>query len=342
MPKRSVYVVDHDLYTKHNPGWMHPESPQRLQAIRRYVDRLQDLPLKKLAPRKAEENEILAVHTKEHLDSILSVKGQTTYLDPDTGVSEDSVDAAFYAAGGGIEAVKKVCESDTLDNAFALLRPPGHHAERDQAMGFCLFNNIAVAARAVIDNGWAKKVAIMDWDVHHGNGTQHAFERDAQIMYVSTHRYPFYPGTGHQAEIGYDEGEGTIVNVPLEIEANDGDYGVAFHEVVIPAIQKFEPDLLLVSAGFDAHRRDPLGGMRVSTDAFAAMCSLLQDLANELTNRGLALFLEGGYDLDALGSSVSACMKVLSGASASELPVDARASTSAVVNMVKEAHQKRW
>ena len=341
MPSR-VMVVDHELYVKHDPGMMHPESPHRLEAIRQHISDLSAVAIEYLQPRPATADEIRAIHVQAHLRKVENARGQSLLFDPDTGTSPDSVDAAFMAAGGGITALQAVVEAKDQAAAFALVRPPGHHAEHDRAMGFCLLNNVAIAAKKARDEGWAKRVAIMDWDVHHGNGTQHSFEDDPSVLYVSTHRYPFYPGTGNHLESGKGAGAGTTVNIPLPGESTDGDYGCAFQDVVLPAIEAFNPDLLLISAGFDAHRHDPLGGMQVSTEAFAAMCGALQDLALRITGKGLVLFLEGGYDLDGLGSSVAACLRVLAGETAPPLAVDPRPAISKVVDSVKEAHRHSW
>ncbi|HEX2660724.1 MAG TPA: histone deacetylase, partial [Polyangia bacterium] len=228
---------------------------------------------------------------------------------PDTPVSPGSWRAAARAAGAAVVAVEEVW-TGRARNAFALVRPPGHHAEPAAAMGFCLINNAAVAAAAARRLG-AQRVAIVDWDVHHGNGTQHLFEDRADVLYLSAHQYPFYPGTGAPDEVGTGDGAGFTVNCALAPGQTDADYGAVFQDLFLPALQRFAPDLIIVSAGFDAHARDPLGEMRLTERGFAAMGSALRDLAPD---GKLVLMLEGGYDLDALADSVRATVEVLAGA----------------------------
>jgi acetoin utilization deacetylase AcuC-like enzyme len=225
-------------------------------------------------------------------------------LDGDTTLSAASFEAALASVEGAREAVRRVADG-RWTNAFVLARPPGHHAERAQALGFCLFNNAAVAAREAQQAGLAR-VAILDWDVHHGNGTQHLFEEDSTVFYASLHQWPLYPGTGRRGERGRGAGEGTTLNVPMEVGSGDREWLGALEELVLPALEAFAPDVLLVSAGFDAHADDPLAGCRVTTDGFARMTALARGLADARCEGRLVSLLEGGYDLAALAASVEA------------------------------------
>jgi len=261
------------------------------------------------APRSATREQLLRVHDADYVRRISETAGRSVKLDPDTFTSPESHEIALLAAGAAIDAVEGVM-SGSHHAAIALVRPPGHHAERDRAMGFCFFNNVAVAAAHARAAGMAR-VAIVDYDVHHGNGTQHIFEADASVLYISTHQFPYYPGTGAAAEVGAGAGRGFTVNLPIEAGAVDEDYQIAFAAVVIPVVRQFKPDLLMVSAGFDAHEHDPLGGMRVSTAAFAAMTADLRNVAEECCGGRIALVVEGGYDLHALAASLDAVADVL-------------------------------
>jgi acetoin utilization deacetylase AcuC-like enzyme len=230
-------------------------------------------------------------------------------LDPDTYTSPETYEIARLAAGAAVDAMERVM-SGSHTSALALVRPPGHHAERDRAMGFCFYNNVAVAAAHAQTLG-ATRVAIVDYDVHHGNGTQHIFEGDANVLYCSIHQYPYYPGTGAATEIGEGDAAGFTVNVPLEGGATDDDYHVAFDEIVVPVVGAFTPDVVLVSAGFDAHERDPLGGMRLTTGAFSAMTMALRVVADECCGGRIVAVTEGGYDVGALRESLLAVVDAL-------------------------------
>jgi acetoin utilization deacetylase AcuC-like enzyme len=308
---RPTVVYSDPLFLAHDPGPGHPESPARLRAI---LDDFAGNPVPGVdqhTPRPATDEEILAVHDERYLAALRSYAGRQARLDADTVSSPKSFAAAQLAAGAAVGAVEAVWSGEA-QNAFVWARPPGHHAEQAQAMGFCLFNNVAIAAEAARRLG-AERVLILDWDVHHGNGTQHFFERRRDVLYASSHQYPFYPGTGAPTEIGRGEGEGFTVNCALPGGQDDADYGAVFHDIFLPVGQTFRPDIVLVSAGFDAHVRDPLGGMRLTERGFASMCSALRDLADDACGGKLVLLLEGGYDLRALAGSVRACLEVMTG-----------------------------
>jgi acetoin utilization deacetylase AcuC-like enzyme len=260
-------------------------------------------------PRAATREQLARVHDPDYLQQIAETAGSAVSLDVDTYTSPETYEVALLAAGAAVDAVERVMEGRHR-RALALVRPPGHHAGRHRAMGFCLFNNVAVAAAHARALGVAR-VAIVDYDVHHGNGTQEIFEEDPAVLYVSLHQWPYYPGTGDAAEIGRARGTGFTVNLPLEAGAVDEDYRVAFEEVVLPVLAQFEPELLLVSAGFDAHERDPLAGMRLSSQGFAAMTRELRQIADRYCDGRLAAVTEGGYDLRALAESLLAVADVL-------------------------------
>jgi acetoin utilization deacetylase AcuC-like enzyme len=241
-------------------------------------------------------------------------------------MSPRSYEVALYAAGGVLAAVEAVIKGE-VDNAFALVRPPGHHAIHDRAMGFCIFNNVAIAAKFALSKFNLKRVLIADFDVHHGNGTQDAFYADPKVLYFSTHQYPFYPGTGWLDETGMGEGEGTTVNFPMAAGWGDEEYWRAFNEVLVPVARRFQPQLILVSAGFDAHWADHLAMMRVTITGFAQMVMILKELAAGLCQRRLVFTLEGGYNLRVVASSMKATFDVLLGNSEIDDPLGKASAT---------------
>lgn len=312
----ATLLLSDPAFLEHDAGAGHPESPARLAHI---IAALETNPVPGtswLAPRPATDAELTAVHRPEHIAQLSSFDGRGARLDPDTAMSPGSWRAAQLAAGAAVTAVDEVW-AGRATNAFALVRPPGHHAEAARAMGFCLLNNAAIAAEAALRLG-ATRVAILDWDVHHGNGTQHLFEGRGDVLYLSAHQFPFYPGTGAPEETGSGAGAGFTINCALPPHQGDADYGAVFHDLFLPALEQYVPELIVVSAGFDAHAHDPLGQMRVTERGFAAMCSTVADLAARITGceGRLVLLLEGGYDLAALSASVRACVEVLAGARA--------------------------
>jgi acetoin utilization deacetylase AcuC-like enzyme len=304
-----VILISTDRFTEHQTPPGHPERPERAKVMHAAADRWQAAGNELVAPREATREQLLRVHDAGYVQRMAETAGRALALDPDTYTSPESHEIALLAAGAAVDAVERVM-SATHTAAFALVRPPGHHAERGRAMGFCLFNNVAIAAAHARANG-ARRVAVMDFDVHHGNGTQHIFERDPSVLYLSTHQYPYYPGTGAADETGIDDGAGFTVNLPLESGAVDTDYRVVFDEIVVPVILQFEPDLLLVSAGYDAHERDPLATMRLTSPAFGAMTMALRRVAEEVCRGRLVLVTEGGYDLQALAASLDETVTAL-------------------------------
>ncbi|HAK54213.1 MAG: histone deacetylase [Vicinamibacterales bacterium] len=294
-----------------------------------------------IEPRPATDAQLQAVHTDAYVASIVATSGRAVSLDPDTFTSPQSHDVARLAAGAIVQAAEQAMAG--RGRALAMVRPPGHHAESDRAMGFCLFNSVAVAAAHALAQG-ASKVAVVDYDVHHGNGTQWIFYDDPRVLYVSTHQSPFYPGTGAAADIGRDAGEGRTLNVPLAAGATDADYDVAFTRLIVPALRAFAPDLVLVSAGYDAHERDPLAGMRVTTPGYHAMIRHLRAAADEICDGRLAGVIEGGYDLEALGDCLEVTLDVLGDAPVGEAPTfsDSTARIDAVLDQVVTAHRPHW
>ena len=302
---RLAYIA-HPYFEKHNPGPGHPERPERLAAINSYLDRKGFWPrVQKLQAESIDPDLLKLNHDPEYIDFILKQKGkERVVLDGgDTVLSTFSVEAALLAAGAAVRSVDAVFRED-FDKVFAAVRPPGHHAEREQAMGFCVFNNIAIAARYAIQQKYAQKILIVDWDVHHGNGTQHAFYDDDSVFYFSIHQYPLFPMTGLKSEIGEGKGKGFTMNIPLPYGRGDDEYIVLLEQSLEEIGQKFAPDLVLISAGFDAHKEDPLGGMQVTTAGFYKMTELVSQFANRFCQGRIISFLEGGYDLNALAESV--------------------------------------
>ncbi len=297
------YVYD-PLYLAHNlPG--HPEHAGRLQRIMTVLEERGMLSrLTAIAPRPATVEELQRVHTRGHIDNVRSMSERGGgHLDPDTYVNASSYQAACVAAGGLLAAVEALLDG-RIDNGFALLRPPGHHALSNRAMGFCLFNNVAVAARHALTLAGVERVWIADFDVHHGNGTQAMFERDPDVYYFSTHQYPFYPGSGHWQEVGGGAGAGTVLDVPLPAGAGDAGMGRVYAELVWPLVRRFRPALILVSAGYDAHWQDPLAAMQLSLAGYAALADELVEMARQLCGGRILFVLEGGYHLDVLAYGV--------------------------------------
>jgi acetoin utilization deacetylase AcuC-like enzyme len=311
--KRTGVVKDRK-YMEHvmDPG--HPESPERLQAIYQMIEEeeMRGRFLGKVRPRSATHEEIEMIHTPSYVDLVASTAGKPyVRLDIDTSTCAKSYEAALLAAGGLLELIKVVMQ-EKFNNGFALVRPPGHHAERDRAMGFCIFNNVAIGAKYAINAFSLERILIVDWDVHHGNGTQHSFYDDPKVLYFSTHRSGFYPGTGAATEVGIGKGEGFTVNVPLSHGVSDADYGNIFEKILRPIALEYQPQLILVSAGFDIHYNDPLGGMDVTEKGFARMTEILMEIADATCQGRLVFTLEGGYNVESEKRSVKAVLEELS------------------------------
>jgi len=306
-------IYYHDLFGRHLEGYGHVESPGRYRAV---IERLRDCPFTEriefVEALPAGRDVIAAVHEGEYVDNILSLEiDRAVVLDRgDTIATSDTPRAALHAAGAGVQAAGDILEG-RFSNAFCPVRPPGHHAESGSAMGFCLFNNIAVAARWLTGEARLGRVAIVDWDIHHGNGTEGMFLDDPGVLYISLHQYPHYPGTGHNDMVGTGEGTGYTLNIPLGAGADDSKYREEFKQRILPALDKFEPEMILISAGFDAHADDPLSGAMLSTGMYAEMTEMLAGAADRHCGGKILSLLEGGYDLDALADSVEAHVGVL-------------------------------
>lgn len=306
-------LVYHPAYLAHDMGAGHPESPNRLRAIMQQLERSGTAErVRRIEPRKAEDEWVTQIHTPSYVAALNKhqpASGRVA-LDPDTSMSAGSLEAAYLAAGGALAAADAIMQGE-VEHAFCAVRPPGHHAESSRAMGFCLFNNVAIAARYVQKRHGLSRVLIVDWDVHHGNGTQHSFEADASILFFSTHQYPHYPGTGRATERGTGAGEGFTINVPMEAGDGNDEYHAVFLNVLLPAAETFKPEFVIISAGFDAHRDDPLAGMGLTEAGYADMTGIVAGIAKRHAGGRLLSSLEGGYDLTALAGSVDAHVNAL-------------------------------
>jgi acetoin utilization deacetylase AcuC-like enzyme len=300
-------VIDRRML-EHDPGPGHPERPDRLRVLLDHLEGAREI--ERIGARPALDDELLLVHTPEHVERVAASAGRARVMfDPDTATSPGSHVAARLAAGGLLDLCAAVLAGE-VQNGVSLVRPPGHHAERTRPMGFCLFNNVAIAAAWLRRRG-VGRVAIIDWDLHHGNGTQHTFEADPDVLYVSTHQYPYYPGTGAAEEVGVGAGAGRTLNLPFAAGFGDAEYECAFRELIVPVVRQFRPDFVLLSAGFDADHRDPLGGMELTPAGFAAMARASVALAEECAQGRLAAVLEGGYDLHAIVEGVDSLLAAM-------------------------------
>ena len=340
-----VGLVQDAIYLEHDTG-SHPENKQRLLAIASCLDksglRGQLIPL---PPRAATADELLTIHPQGHIDRVESYSQiGGGWLDGDTVTSPGSYKAALYAVGGLLCGVDAVLDGE-MNSAFALVRPPGHHAPPERAKGFCLFNNIAIAARYAQQRHGLKRVLIVDFDVHHGNGTQDAFYDDPDVLYFSTHQYPFYPGTGDIHETGSGAGRGATVNVPLPAGCGDSQYQQAYREILAPVARIFQPEFILVSAGYDAHWADPIAMMEMSIHGFADIVSMIKDIAEELCGGRILAALEGGYHPEALAYGVKSTLEVMLGYSSIDDPIGPSRysmqgpSIDLILDMTRNIHQ---
>ncbi len=306
MEKSKTGLVYSEQFQTHNTGPNHPERPARVTYVYNFLKKkelFKDLVL--ISPEPATLEQIEAVHSKHYIERAESASrsGQGILDSMDTAICEDSYEVALLAAGGVIQLIDAVMAGD-VRNGFALVRPPGHHAEKDKSLGFCIFNNIAIGAKYLQREYGLKRILIIDWDVHHGNGTQHTFETDPSVFFFSVHQYPFYPGTGSEAEIGRGAGEGFTLNVPLKAGSGNREYQHVFEEIFYPKASAFKPEFILISAGFDAHDADPLAHMSLSDEMYGFFTDMAVKLAKENGHQRIVSVLEGGYDLDAIARSI--------------------------------------
>ena len=339
-------VVKDALYLQHKTGDYHPESHHRLEVI---YDMLKGTDMQgkltELKPRQASRAELELNHSADYIDQVAATAGRSfTSLDPDTSTSPRSWEAAQMAVGGVLVAIDRVMDG-TCDTCFALVRPPGHHAEKGWGKGFCLFNNIAIGAHYARQKYGLERILIADWDLHHGNGTQNAFYADPQVLFFSTHQYPYYPGSGSIVEVGEGRGKGFTVNVPLPGGQGDRDYLEIYRSLLKPVALEFKPQLILVSAGYDIYYDDPLGAMEVTPAGFAALTSLIMELAGSSCQGKMVMSLEGGYHLDGLRDSVKATLQQLAaGHPVQGIKVEGTAadSTGEIIESVRGVHKAFW
>ena len=327
----STGIVKDYRYLNHETSSFHPESPKRLEAIYKMLEGA-DMKGKftSIEPRLAEKSEIEMIHTRSYIREVADTAGAShCYLDPDTETSPESYDIARLAIGGFCNAIDAVVEG-RMKNSFAFVRPPGHHAEADRAAGFCLFNNVAIGAMHAISKHKMERVLVIDWDLHHGNGTQHSFYDDPRVIYFSTHQYPYYPGTGSLQEIGRGKGLGYTINVPLRTGPGDNEFVKIFNQILKPVALEYKPELVLLSAGFDIYFQDPLGGMKVTPKGFACLARVLLDIAEACCGGKFAVTLEGGYHIGGLTSSAKTVLNEMRG--------ETRVSAEELARMAAEAN----
>jgi acetoin utilization deacetylase AcuC-like enzyme len=334
-------IVADPGFLKHDPGSGHPERPERIKALLDLAAGLDAAKFKTLTPEPAAREEIELCHAAEYVNLIEATSQKNRYaLDGDTITSRDSFSVALLAVGGFLRLLDSIAARESR-NGFAFVRPPGHHALTNRAMGFCLFNTIAIGAEYLKRTYGVSRVLILDWDVHHGNGTQDTFYDDPSVMFISTHQFPFYPGTGSINEVGADDGVGFTVNIPLPAGCGDAEYLRVFRDVVMPMVNDFAPEWILVSAGFDAHRRDPLAAMNVTEEGFMTMARLVIERADEFCEGRVAFLLEGGYDLTALKNSAAGVLQAMQGMNRVEpMATLGGASIDPLVGKILQVHEQ--
>jgi acetoin utilization deacetylase AcuC-like enzyme len=339
-------IIKDDRYLEHNPGDGHPESPDRLRVIHELIDReFSDLPT--IPPRLATESELALVHDPHYIQTVAQTEGRThSQLDPDTGLSARSYEIARLAAGGLLQGADALLnpqsEIRNPKSIFAFVRPPGHHAEPERGMGFCIFNNVAIAARYAKKKYGLKRILIVDWDLHHGNGTQRAFYDDPGVLFFSSHQYPYYPGSGGFNEVGNGKGEGFTINAPFPTGFGDAEYVSVYAKILKPIALEYLPELILVSAGFDPFVKDPLGGMKMTGKGFGALAGLVQDIALRVCGGKVLITLEGGYHPEGLRHGVRAVLQALHGRPAPAPENAPSVDADGVIKRMVGVHKKYW
>jgi acetoin utilization deacetylase AcuC-like enzyme len=341
----SVSIVKDERYLEHHPGDGHPESPNRLRVIHDLLD-LEFSALPRIPARFATMDELALIHDPFYIQAVAATQGVAfTRLDPDTALSERSFEIALLAAGGLLRAADELLDPEPgprpLASIFAFVRPPGHHAEPSRGMGFCLFNNVAVAAAYAKEKYGLKRILIIDWDLHHGNGTQRAFYEDPAVLYFSSHQHPYYPGSGSIADVGSGAGEGFTVNAPFPRGFGDAEYVRVYEAILKPIALEFRPELILVSAGFDPFVKDPLGGMKVTADGFGALTTIILDLARQTCGR-LLFALEGGYNPEGLRSGVRSVLHTLLGQPLPLIQNEPLKEAHHVIQQIISVQRKYW
>ncbi len=343
----TVAIIRDNRYREHDPGEGHPESPDRLRVIDDLIERdYGSLPL--IPPRLATQSELALIHDPHYIQTVANTEGRpSSHLDADTGLSARSYEIARLAVGGLLEAVDALLRIQdpgplTLSSVFAFVRPPGHHAEPGRGMGFCLFNNVAIAAEYAKKKHGLKRVLIVDWDLHHGNGTQKAFYEDPGVLFFSSHQYPYYPGTGNFNETGSGPGEGFIVNAPLPAGFGDAEYINIYDKILKPIAHEYRPELVLVSAGFDPYFKDPLGGMKLTRAGFGALMDIVKTIAEDACSGKVLLTLEGGYNPDGLRDGVGAVLQSLMGKPHRSGEINASPASEQVIRRITAVQKKFW